>query len=270
MEPTCSVIVTSYNAMPYSQIMYDTFHHFTHSNNIKLVWTDNGSTDGTVEWLEGLSGIDNLLLFSENHGAGFARHKAVLEVDTDTVCFLDNDIAITQVGWIHRLLRVLLARESIGAVAPAINLLFGPEREFSFTEPIDPLWARLPTYKRKDGSVFTSDEDIQPYINKYLSVLKTKPFPSNIICEGGGTTMRRSTYLDTQGYSKRYEIWGEGARIGDSLREMNLEMWVVPSVFLFHYGHATRNLQVLPDFHARMAASRKRKGREPINDWTER
>ena len=252
---TCSVIVVSHNALPYSKIFYETYKRYTRTDNIKLVWVDNNSTDGTVDWLEDLN-IDHLMLLDKNIGAAHARHKAVHEIDTDAVCFVDNDIAITQVGWINRLLRVLYSSDRIGAVAPAFNLILDDTHFSSFTERISKVWARVDIYLNDQSrSAFLHDEDVQPYIDKYLTILKKKPFPGELCMEGGGTTLRRSTYIDSGGYKPEFTMKHEGWVLRKGVTGLGLETWVVPSVFLFHYGHATRNTSVIPDFHQKIKMS---------------
>lgn len=253
---TCGVIVVSHNALPYSKIFYDTYKWYTRTDNIKLIWVDNNSTDGTREWLEDLN-IDHLMLLDENIGAAHARHKAVHEIDTDAVCFVDNDIAVTQVGWINRLLRVLYSSDRIGAVAPALNLILDDTHWSSFTERISRVWARVDIYlKNRSSSVFLHDEDVQPYIDRYLTILKKEPFPGRLCMEGGGTTLRRSTYLDSGGYKPEFTMRHEGwALYRGIVSKLGLEVWVVPSVFLFHYGHATTNTSVIPDFHHKVKIS---------------
>lgn len=264
---TCSVIVVSHNAIPYSQIFYESYKRYTRTDNIKLVWVDNNSTDGTTEWLEDLP-IDHLMLLDENIGAAYARHKAVSEIDTDAICFVDNDIAITQVGWINRLLRVLYSNDRIGAVAPAFNLILDDSHFLSFTEKLSDEWTRVNIYSSDMGdSAFHHTDDVQPYIDKYLTILKKVPFPAKLCMEGGGTTLRRSTYIDSGGYEPRFTMKHEGWLLGTRIvgqRHLGLETWVVPSVFLFHYGHATRNTKMLPDFHHKMQVSE-----EAIRRWKE-
>ena len=248
-----SVIVTSWNALPYSKICYKAYKRYTSNPNAELVWIDNGSEDGTQEWLSSVD-IDHLILLRRNLGACNARNVAAQETQSETICFLDNDIRVTQVGWTKRLLRVLKSREQIGAVAPACNLVHDDTRLRSFTEPIDSAYARILQYDRKDGSVFHHADDVSPYIKYYLARLRSKPFRGDLVLEGGGTTMRRDTFLDIK-YPQDYRISHTGTYLMKGLHDKELETWVVPSVFLFHYGHATRNREMIPDIDDKIRRS---------------
>ncbi len=56
------------------------------------IWVvDNGSTDGTQEWLKTQSGI-NVIQLKENIGAGPARNKVIENFKADYLLMLDGDI----------------------------------------------------------------------------------------------------------------------------------------------------------------------------------
>ena len=250
---TISVIVTSWNALPYSKICYKYYRRYTHNPNAKLVWVDNGSIDGTQEWLESID-IDHLILNEKNLGACNARNIAAQETQTDTICFIDNDIRITQVGWTKRLLRVLNSNKGIGAVAPACNLIHDDTRTKAFRQKVPDEYSRLAAYDKRDGSVFHHEEDVSQYIRYYLSIPRSRSFPGNLVLEGGGTTTHRDVFLDIM-YPKDYRISHSGAYLHKGMVDKGLETRVVPSVFLFHYGHATRNYEMMPDLDDKIRRS---------------
>lgn len=241
---TCTVCVISWNGLAYNKKLYESFARFTGSH-ITLLWVDNGSTDGTVEWLWDTKLQDDrmrVLLLEENHGVGKARNLGIATIDTDAFCMLDNDMRVTQHGWIDQLMQVLESDTHIGAVAPSINLLL--DSTMTFTQPVDPNWSRLNKYRnaRNRVAVFTAEEDVQPWIDHYLTILKQEPFQSIINCEGGGTTMWKETWDSIGGYPDWGLAFHEGAYLKDEIKDMGLQMWVVPYVFMFHYAHGTVNI----------------------------
>lgn len=100
----------------------------------RLEWiiVDNGSTDGTVEfladWRRHSPGRAATVLFNEGDvGGSRARNQGVAESSADSILFLDNDVYAEGVNWLSILQRAL--NESDQAVAVAPRLLFpGPER----------------------------------------------------------------------------------------------------------------------------------------------
>ncbi len=101
------IVVVSCNALANTKRCIETLRakadpRFTQT----LYVTDNGSTDGSVEWLEGPGAGPDLKLIRNpfNHGAPRARNQALLEAgDHAWICFLDNDVFVTE-GWLGRAL----------------------------------------------------------------------------------------------------------------------------------------------------------------------
>lgn len=85
---------------------------------------DNGSGDGTAEFMAGISGKKPVRLAS-NYGAAKGRNMGMREALSNPavrhVCILDNDVKVSD-GWIEPMLEVLQANPDIGAIGPlALN-----------------------------------------------------------------------------------------------------------------------------------------------------
>lgn len=92
---------------------------------------DQGSTDGTVEWLEKDGRAHKVISFGENKGLHVAMniaHAALIGAGYDLVMKVDNDIEFKTSKWLKKLVRAqrLLAPGSV--VSPKVeNLRFPPE-----------------------------------------------------------------------------------------------------------------------------------------------
>ena len=87
---------------------------------VDIVVADNGSTDGSVEWLKAEMPSVKLVLLDRNYGfaEGYNRALAQLE-DYDTFVLLNSDIEPTE-GWLESLLEVLECNEDVAVVVPKI------------------------------------------------------------------------------------------------------------------------------------------------------
>lgn len=61
-------------------------------DNIEIWVVDNGSTDGTQEWLNSNKHLTNSILFKTNMGISVARNAAIKEFTGDYLLMLDGDI----------------------------------------------------------------------------------------------------------------------------------------------------------------------------------
>ena len=85
-----------------------------------IVVVDNGSCDGSAEWLENKDGV-HLIRNEINHGAPRARNQAIRWLmeqgeRPEWFLFLDNDVFVTE-GWAHRALYHGEVDPSVGSVA---------------------------------------------------------------------------------------------------------------------------------------------------------
>ncbi len=75
--------------------------------NYEIILIDDGSTDGTLEWLHGLDSQNIHVIFNDSN-LGFAKsnNKAVNIAKGEILGLLNNDL-IMQDGWLEPMLHVL-------------------------------------------------------------------------------------------------------------------------------------------------------------------
>ncbi len=128
-----SIIVVSYNKRRYTELCLT---GMLEANPVpaQIVVIDNGSTDGTVEYLEGqfpaAAGAANvafdLICNDSNVGACTARNQGLELASGRYVGFMDNDIAVRSRGWLRVLADVLEETEDYGIVGPKLVFPFEP------------------------------------------------------------------------------------------------------------------------------------------------
>lgn len=95
-------------------------------NNVEIIIVDNGSTDGSQEWLHEFQNNYNsenmrilLLLNKENRGCTGGRNQACKLAVGEFIVILDNDVEIIQNDWLSKLLEFYKKQgEHIGIVGP--------------------------------------------------------------------------------------------------------------------------------------------------------
>jgi GT2 family glycosyltransferase len=87
---------------------------------------DNGSADGTVEWLHAGFPAIRVLALDGNLGFGEANRRGVAAASAPLVAFLNSD-TVVEPGWLGELVRALAADTTIGAACSTLRLLDRPE-----------------------------------------------------------------------------------------------------------------------------------------------
>ena len=123
-----SIIMLTYNQIKYTKLCIESI--FNHTSLIKtpfeIIVVDNASTDGTVEYLEGLEQSKEIRVIYNRENLGFPKgnNQAVEIAKGEYICLLNNDTIVTE-NWLENLLRVLRSDEKIAMVGPYCNASSG-------------------------------------------------------------------------------------------------------------------------------------------------
>ncbi|MEY2567818.1 MAG: hypothetical protein QOE35_2347 [Actinomycetota bacterium] len=111
-----AVVILTWNALAYTRQCLDVLRGVTDHPAWRVVIVDNGSTDGTPEYLEGL---DWITLIKNERNLGFTRGCnqgiAVTHPDEDVV-LMNNDIVVDDPAWLRDLQDAAYADERTGVV----------------------------------------------------------------------------------------------------------------------------------------------------------
>lgn len=117
-----SIIILTHNELPYTRECLESIWSRT-DEPYELILVDNGSTDGTVEYLQSLDGI-KLIQNSTNRGFPAAVNQGIEIATGRYILLLNNDCLVTT-GWLRRLLATMCADSEVGLVGPVSNCTSG-------------------------------------------------------------------------------------------------------------------------------------------------
>jgi glycosyltransferase involved in cell wall biosynthesis len=91
-----SIVIPTYNRQPILQKCLTALETQTYTGQYEVVVVDDGSTDGTVEWLRANPHLfPHLRLLTQDHkGPAAARNLGVQSAQGDTIIFIDSDLVV--------------------------------------------------------------------------------------------------------------------------------------------------------------------------------
>lgn len=120
-----SIILVTFNELAYTRMCLESLWLRT-DEPFEVIVIDNGSSDGTVEYLRSLSNV-RLIRNDINLGFPAAANQGIRAAKGQQVLLLNNDCIVTT-GWLHRLLQALHCDPKIGLVGPCSNQVSGNQQ----------------------------------------------------------------------------------------------------------------------------------------------
>ena len=204
--PSIAVIVPFLNAMAFLPLTAPSVLAAARRvGSAEIVYVDNGSTDGSAEYLRAL---DSSIRVETVTGGTIAalRNEGAKRTDAAVLAFLDSDCAV-EADYLETALATL---EETGADATGSRVVLPSNVTW-----IDRVWHELHFVPR--------DREVQ-YINS------------------GNFVVAREAFASAQGFREDLRT-GEDAELGQRLWESGYRIWASPRVKAVHYGNAGSLLQ---------------------------
>lgn len=213
-----SIIILTYNQLEVSKKCFESLAKYTKEEEVEIIVVDNGSTDGTREYLKSNSSFITIL---NDINMGFAKGcNQGIEVATgDNLLFLNNDTIVTE-NWLDAMLALLNSNEKIGMVGPVSNYISGLQRI-----NVD----------------YHTDEEINEFSLRYCAKVKGKS-KRVIRLVGFCLLVRRELIEKLVGFDERFKL-GSFEDDDICLRTVleGYELHIALDSFVHHYGHVTFN-----------------------------
>ncbi|HET7417587.1 MAG TPA: glycosyltransferase family 2 protein [Solirubrobacterales bacterium] len=196
---------------------------------LETLVVDNGSTDGTVEYLE-REGVPHLAL-PKNLGYARAMNLGIAEVKAEAVLSLNAD-TVVEPGAIEALLAALRSDPGLAAVQPRLLQLE------EGAGPRDPERARLYSAGQaltRDGRAYEIGAgDEQASYRGQREIFG--------VC-GAACFLRRQAFLQLGGYDERYFSFYEDVDLNVRARIAGRRFEYVPEAVVWHLGNASWTAQ---------------------------
>ncbi|KYC40497.1 family 2 glycosyl transferase [Scytonema hofmannii PCC 7110] len=198
----------------------------------EIVLVDDGSTDGTLEWLEThKSEFPHVRTFSQDHkGPATARNLGVEKALGDTIVFIDSDLVVTENFLQAHADALAQGKEKLGCGKPGTACAKGDAAK-------QPLRERIFTY----GSVINTCNFDNPTSEPY----KITDFSAAFFATGNVAIAKH--WLEEAGlFDISFQLYGwEDLELGVRLKKLGLKLIKCPDAVGFHW-HPPFNLEQIP------------------------
>jgi len=147
LYPGVSIVIVTHNGLSYTRLCIASLEHATDWPNVEILVVDNGSTDGSRQWLLEQAAARGkafrVISFPENRGFAPAANAGAAASNGEFLCLLNNDTVVTR-GWLSALVRHLERDPSLALVGPSTNEIANEARVVvGYRDPADlESWAR--------------------------------------------------------------------------------------------------------------------------------
>jgi GT2 family glycosyltransferase len=211
-----SIIILTRNGLSFTKECINSIFHHT-KDPFELIIVDNGSTDGTVEYLLSLSKT-KVIANKRNRGFSGGCNQGLANAKGESIVLLNNDTVVTK-DWLKRLLKCLYHQSSVGIVGPRSNFVIPHQMVSSVPY-------KTMEQMHKFAAEWSEKHNEESYEVDYLSGL-CMAFNRTLIQKIGGLDERFSPgYYEDADFCIR-------AQISDK------KLLVANDVFIHHYGSSS-------------------------------
>ena len=137
-----SIIILTCNQLKYTRECVESIREHTREAH-EIIFVDNGSTDGTIQWLRKLakkSSHCNLIENKKNLGFSKGCNQGIAASSGDSILLLNNDVVVTE-DWLSGMLECHNSGSDIGIVGPMTNNISGSQKvpvvDYASTDSLD-------------------------------------------------------------------------------------------------------------------------------------
>ena len=125
-----AIVILNWNGIGFlKQFLPTVIKHSTDINTVIYI-ADNGSTDGSVEWVRENHKDVKLILLGKNHGFAGGYNQALAKIKAEYFILLNSDIEVTE-GWLFPLVYYMDKNPDVASCQPKI-LAFNKKDHFEY------------------------------------------------------------------------------------------------------------------------------------------
>jgi len=171
MRPEVSIVLLTWNALEYTRACLESLRsHTPIGEGVTTIVVDNGSSDGTLRYLEGLNWIT---LIENSANLGYARGcNAGIRAASpdDDILLLNNDVVIPRDRWLETLQAVAYAASDVGIVGCRLVMPDGRLLHAGARMPMETMTGQQIGSFEKDVNQYSADRDVPSVVGACMYI----------------------------------------------------------------------------------------------------
>jgi GT2 family glycosyltransferase len=222
-----SIIILNYNGKHYiEKFLPDVLQY---SYNAEIMVADNGSTDGSVEFLQEKFPKVRLITFSQNYGFAQGYNLAIAQIKNEYCVLLNSDVQVTE-NWLLTLENYLNQHPEVSVIQPKIKS-YTDNKMFEYAGACGGFIDRY-GYPFCRGRIL---QELEIDKGQYDNI--TDVFWAS----GAGLMIRTADYLEVGGLDGRFFAHQEEIDLCWRLKARGKNIVCLPQSVVYHVGGGTLN-----------------------------
>lgn len=219
--PQVSISVVNLNGKVYLGECLDSIKHLNYpSDKIEVIIVDNGSRDGSVEFINSNYPETRVIQNNKNMGFAFANNQAARAAKGEYVAFLNNDTRVDK-DWLLELLRPIYRDKEVVASGSKVLSIDGKKLDF------------VGSMINFEGKGFQIDYGVPADKDKY-HLYSYLPFVN-----GGAMMVDCKVFLEAGGFDEDFFAYYEDVDFGWRLWVLGYKVVFAPKSIVYHHHHGT-------------------------------
>lgn len=229
-----SIIILTYNNLEYTKLCLSSIPASSDGKAIQIIVVDNGSSDGTVEFLDGEKHI-NKIYNKNNLGFPKANNQGFEIAKGNYICILNNDVILTPYCFDNL---IYYLSDGFDIIGPRTNFITGRQKYI------------IGNYKNENELNIQSEIVYQKFKNKCL--------PVNWII-GFCMLIKRSVIDDIGLFDEDYGLgnW-EDIDFCTRAKYKGYKIGIAEDVYVHHFGFTTWNSHKELNYHKIITENRNK------------